>query len=878
MATNNIGIRLAVVDGQKVKAELRDVGETGQRALKRIEDAAEPASRSLRALDGAAAEVRNAMEGMTGRLGAVGGALSALGPAGIAAGAALAAMGVGLVAGIQEAANAERSYRRLEAVLNATGYASGLTGQQIVEFADGIESSTLVTSEAVQEAAAVLATFHSISGETFTRTLSLAQDMATVFGQDLSSAAMQLGKALQDPEQGLNALRRVGISFTQSQRDLIQALMDTGQQAEAQRVILGELERQVGGAGAGEAGGITGATNRLTDAWGNFLEQLGQTSWVAGIVQGALNTISGALEAVTSMMAGARVAVVEGQLSVPPPDDFDAQIAEQQRRMAETQEQLGKGGAVGIRGVTLKSRLQEQERELADLQRQRDEAMATQKTEEEKARAGQRAAEAEARAERLAGLRGEIEKDLTQHATGAEKRAAIDKEYADKRKQIEAQRTAENAGEIDKTLARQDELHRRQIAALDAAEAKKGAASAKRAAAGEKTAAREAARNAELVQDMSRQLEVVADKRQQFIDQALSRLSAGATAAQRGEVEKLAGALYDQREAQQKADEAKREGIRLTRQLLTPTEEYTDTLARLKLLLDADAISQETFNRATVEAAEDFARAQEWLLRKSRDWQDGARVALGDYVDEAANAARGAEEAMTIAFQGMEDALTSMVVKGKLDFGSLADSIVADITRIAIKQAILAPLAEGLLGSSFLGGTAAAAGSAAAGAVGEAAAGGIAGGAAAGAMGEAATSGGWLSGIAKSAGNWLASWFHEGGIVGQGAPKTRMVDPALFLGAPHYHSGGIASAYASGTLKPDEMPAILQRGEMVLSRSQVAKRMNVYEVDAVRRQPRSPVNVVMNITTPDVGGFRASQGQLAADAARTLARVQRRNL
>jgi lambda family phage tail tape measure protein len=289
--------------------------------------------------------------------------------------------------------------------------------------------------------------------------------------------------------------------------------------------------------------------------------------------------------------------------------------------------------------------------------------------------------------------------------------------------------------------------------------------------------------------------------------------------------------------------------------------------------LDADAISQETFNRATVEAAEDFARAQDWLLRKSRDWQDGAQLALTDYVDEATNAARGAEETTIIAFQGMEDALTSMVVKGKLDFGSLADSIVADITRIAIKQAILAPLANAMLdglsrpvpaGSSFLGGTAAAAGSAAADAAVKSA-----GGAAAGAVGEAAASSGWPSGIAKSAGNWLASWFHEGGIVGQGAPKARMVDPALFLGAARYHSGGLAGAYAGGALKPDEMPAILQRGEMVLSRQQVAKGMNA---------SRSPVNVVMNITTPDVGGFRASQGQLAADAARTLARVQRRNL
>jgi lambda family phage tail tape measure protein len=233
--------------------------------------------------------------------------------------------------------------------------------------------------------------------------------------------------------------------------------------------------------------------------------------------------------------------------------------------------------------------------------------------------------------------------------------------------------------------------------------------------------------------------------------------------------------------------------------MLTPAEEYTDMLARLKVLLDADAISQETFNRATVEAAEDFARAQDWLLRKSREWQDGAQLALTDYVDEATNAARGAEETTIIAFQGMEDALTSMVVKGKLDFGSLADSIVADITRIAIKQAILAPLANAMLGSSFLGGTAAA-GSAAAGAAGQAAAG-----AAAGAAGEAAASSGWLSTIAKSAGNWLASWFHEGGVVGQGAPPTRMVDPALFLAAPHYHSGGVAGAIASGALKPDEI-------------------------------------------------------------------------
>ena len=46
MADRNLSIRLAVIDGGKVKAELRDVGDSGARALQRIEDASRPASRA----------------------------------------------------------------------------------------------------------------------------------------------------------------------------------------------------------------------------------------------------------------------------------------------------------------------------------------------------------------------------------------------------------------------------------------------------------------------------------------------------------------------------------------------------------------------------------------------------------------------------------------------------------------------------------------------------------------------------------------------------------------------------------------------------------------------------------------------------------------
>jgi phage-related minor tail protein len=162
-------------------------------------------------------------------------------------------VGAGLVRGVQDAGVAEQACRRLEAVLSATGHAAGLTGRQITDFAEEMERSTLATAEGVQEAAAVLATFRSVSGETFTRTISLAQDMATIFGGSLASSATQLGKALEDPIQGLTALRRVGVSFSGSQRDLIQSLMDTGREAEAQRVILDALEKQIGGAATAEA-------------------------------------------------------------------------------------------------------------------------------------------------------------------------------------------------------------------------------------------------------------------------------------------------------------------------------------------------------------------------------------------------------------------------------------------------------------------------------------------------------------------------------------------------------------------------------------------------------------------------------------------------
>jgi hypothetical protein len=193
---------------------------------------------------------------------------------------------------------------------------------------------------------------------------------------------------------------------------------------------------------------------------------------------------------------------------------------------------------------------------------------------------------------------------------------------------------------------------------------------------------------------------------------------------------------------------------------------------------------------------------------------------LARYAEEAVNWGKGVGTALSGAFRSAEDALASFVMGGKIDFQGLADSIMADITRIAIRSAILGPIA--------------------------------------GALGGMGASGGLFGG-----GTMLSGVFHAGGLVGAPAPQ-RLVPTLAFVDAPRFHAGGMAG------LRPDEVPAILQRGEMVLSRAEVAGIGSA-------RETRPPVTVVMNITTPDTNGFRQSQGQIAADAARAIERA-RRNL
>lgn len=208
----------------------------------------------------------------TGFGSSVGGAMK------IAAGA-IAAAGIGKAfAGfVQDAAESAKIGRLTAAVITSTGGAAKITADQVSALATSISNKTAVDDEAIQSASNLLLTFTKVRNETgkgndiFNQATQAAVDMSVALGTDANGAALQLGKALNDPIKGVTALGRAGVSFTQQQKDQIKAMVEAGDTLGAQKIILAEMQTQFGGAAAAAASPL----ERLKVIAGNLGEQIG---------------------------------------------------------------------------------------------------------------------------------------------------------------------------------------------------------------------------------------------------------------------------------------------------------------------------------------------------------------------------------------------------------------------------------------------------------------------------------------------------------------------------------------------------------------------------------------------------------------------------
>ena len=150
-----------------------------------------------------------------------------------------------------------KAIAQVEQGLKSTSGQVGFTSAELQKMASDLQTKTLFGDEVIlKDATAQLLTFTNIAGDNFARTQKVALDLATRLDGALKSASIQLGKALNDPVANLSALSRSGIQFSADKKEVIKSLAETGQLAEAQGVILEELERQYGG--SAEAAALAG--------------------------------------------------------------------------------------------------------------------------------------------------------------------------------------------------------------------------------------------------------------------------------------------------------------------------------------------------------------------------------------------------------------------------------------------------------------------------------------------------------------------------------------------------------------------------------------------------------------------------------------------
>lgn len=211
--------------------------------------------------------VNQALQGMSGVQKAAAGVRKAALPAA----AALTAIGAGAMSSVKAAEEAASANAALSQVFKSMGLEDQT--QAALDYADALSKQIGVDDEVIKGAQTKLATFSEVAknatlmGEA-TKT---AADLAAAGFGSMDQASVMLGKALQDPTKGMTALSRVGVTFTDQQKEQIKAMQKSGDIAGAQAIIMKALKTQVGG--VAEESATT--SSKMSVAFGEVSEAVG---------------------------------------------------------------------------------------------------------------------------------------------------------------------------------------------------------------------------------------------------------------------------------------------------------------------------------------------------------------------------------------------------------------------------------------------------------------------------------------------------------------------------------------------------------------------------------------------------------------------------
>ena len=706
----------------------------------------------------------------------------------------LGALGLGVaVRGIVRATSRqEQAVAQVERGLKNLGDTTNLTSGGLQQMAASLQTVTTFGDEAILELQALLLTFRKIDESNFDRVTVASLDLATALGQAPRDAALQLAKSLEDPAQGLTALRRSGTVFSEEQTRVIKQLAETNRLAEAQGLILAEVERQYGGSARAARDTLGGSAAALRNAAGDLFERADEGGQLRESIEGLVRlfqdpaTIEGVRAFTSVLIDGLTVAVgLVGDLGrainrltgeVTPAQDI-AEALDARDGGFFDQFRIGGDGPFF-------DRLDEEEID-ALIRKNLEKLRAAGETLPASLVRGIRESGADVPEALLEAVTppdpfalAKVGKD-----TGRQAGAAIGTGLAQGLEDGEApteesvRRTADVVAELAERIGDDAERVEQVAIALAALAERTGAALAQVSAEAEAAAqtAREATERAAAAQAAPGGGGGAAGISAQVLH------AGGIAGAPGGVTRTVAAALFAGAPHFQSGGRVAGGGevpaiLHRGELVLTPEQQRALGLdaAQAGLYGELARIAADAYEEIGDAAEEAGARQSAAGL----DWYEAAEAGLARYRADALDGPDRIAQATQGAFRSMEDALVGFVTTGKFNFSDLANTIIADLARIAVRQSITGPLADALFGALA----------------------GLGGGPAPG---------------ADAFRRLQAGVAHAGGVAGAPGGVSRTVPAALFAGAPRYHAGGVAG------LRPDEVPIIARRGEGVITPQQM---------------------------------------------------------
>ncbi|EHQ30026.1 phage tail tape measure protein [Mucilaginibacter paludis] len=150
--------------------------------------------------------------------------------------------------GIEMAEKMEQANAQVKAALINSNNAAGLSYNELEKDAKKFSDTLPFAQDQIVDMQSTLLSYPAVTKATFNTASQAIMDIATRQHAGLADTAKLVGAALQSPVEGLKSLHSMNVDLTASQTATITKLVETGHTAQAQSIILKELQTRFGGA------------------------------------------------------------------------------------------------------------------------------------------------------------------------------------------------------------------------------------------------------------------------------------------------------------------------------------------------------------------------------------------------------------------------------------------------------------------------------------------------------------------------------------------------------------------------------------------------------------------------------------------------------